>query len=215
MAAPVTQQRSLGSELGATGVENDEQQLITGLRNGNAACYESLVRDYGGRMLAVARRFLKNDADARDCVQDAYLQVFRSIDNFEGRSSLVSWLHRIVVNAALMKIRARKRRPEESIDDNLSQFDADGQRIESETEITVSVEAFLEKKETRTMVRRCIDQLPESARNLLLLRDIEGYSTEETATLLGMTPGAVKTGLHRARGALRLLLEPMMREEEP
>ena len=111
MATPATHQQPSEPGSGEAKLENDEKTFITGLRNGDAACYESLVRDYGGRMLAVARRYLKNDADARDCVQDAYLQAFRSIENFEGRSSLQSWLHRIVVNAALMKIRARKRRP--------------------------------------------------------------------------------------------------------
>jgi RNA polymerase sigma-70 factor (ECF subfamily) len=191
-----------------------EQQFIAGLRNGDAACYESLVRDHGGRMLAVARRYLRNEADAGDCVQEAYLQAFRNIGSFEGRSSIESWLHRIVVNAALMKIRSRKRRPEISIEDERSQFDTDGQRIEHEVQNTLSVDEMLAKKQSRALVRRAIDQLPENARNLLLLRDIEGYSTGEVAALLCITQGAVKTGLHRARSKLKLLLAPMMREEK-
>ena len=213
MAEWINQDRSIELESGDNEIEKDEHQFIVGLQNGNHECYESLVKNYGGQMTAVARRYLKNDIDAQDCVQDAFLQAFRNINNFEERSSLKSWLHRIVVNSALMKIRARKRHPEEFIEDKTSQFDANGYRIDAETEVVKSVELLLIKEETRSMIRGCIGQLPESARILLLLRDIEGYTTAETATLLRITNGAVKTGLHRARGKLKLLLESMMHGE--
>ncbi len=168
----------------------------------------------GGRLLAVARRMLRDEEDARDCVQEAFLQAFRSIDKFEARASLGTWLHRIVVNAALMKIRARERRPEEAIEELLPQFDADGLRLEPEAELAVSLETQLASAETGAAVRRAIDRLPAGYRNLLLLRDIEGYDTEEAAALLGLTRGAVKTRLHRARAALKTLLEPIMRGEQ-
>ncbi len=193
---------------------SDERQLVARLRVGDDASYEQLVRTYGGRMLAVARRLVRNEEDARDCVQEAFLQAFRNIEKFEQRASLGSWLHRIVVNAALMKLRARARRPEESIEDLLPQFDADGQRTAPEAELAVSLE-LLESREVREAVRRSIDQLPDGYRNVLLIRDIEGYDTEETAKLLGLTPGAVKTRLHRARTALKSLLAPVIREGKP
>ena len=198
------------------GVEDlsDERQLVARLRVGDDASYEQLVRTYGGRMLAVARRLVRNEEDARDCVQEAFLQAFRNIEKFEQRASLGSWLHRIVVNAALMKLRARARRPEESIEDLLPQFDADGQRTGPEAELAVSLE-LLERREVREAVRRSIDQLPDGYRNVLLIRDIEGYDTEETAKLLGLTPGAVKTRLHRARTALKSLLAPVIRGGKP
>ncbi len=193
---------------------SDERQLVARLRVGDNASYEQLVRTYGGRMLAVARRLVRNEEDARDCVQEAFLQAFRNIEKFEQRASLGSWLHRIVVNAALMKLRARARRPEESIEDLLAQFDADGQRTGPEAELAVSLE-LLESREVREAVRRSIDQLPDDYRNVLLIRDIEGYDTEETAKLLGLTPGAVKTRLHRARTALKSLLAPVIRGGKP
>ncbi|MEE9598765.1 MAG: sigma-70 family RNA polymerase sigma factor [Acidiferrobacterales bacterium] len=193
---------------------SDESQLVARLRVGDGASYEQLVRTYGGRMLAVARRLVRNEEDARDCVQEAFLQAFRNIEKFEQRASLGSWLHRIVVNAALMKLRARARRPEESIEDLLPQFDADGQRTGPEAELAVSLE-LLERREVREAVRRSIDQLPDGYRNVLLIRDIEGYDTEETAALLGLTPGAVKTRLHRARTALKSLLAPVIRGGKP
>ena len=214
MVKTITLTRSLELESGENKMERDEHQFIIGLRNGDPECYESLVRNYGGQMLTVAKRYLKNDVEAPDCVQDSYLQAFRNIKNFEERSSLKSWLHRIVINSALMKIRASKRHPEEFIEDNPSQFDANGCRIGPKAEIAISVELLLVKEEARAMVRRCIDQLPKSARILLLLRDIEGYTTSETAALLGITKGAAKTGLHRARGKLKLLLESMINMED-
>lgn len=122
----------------------DERQLMDGLRRDNPESYERLVKTYGGRMLAVARRFTRNEEDARDCVQVAFLQAFQNISGFEQRSSLATWLHRIVVNAALMKLRSRERRPETSIDDLLPEFDGSGMRLESESGIQIPLETLLE-----------------------------------------------------------------------
>jgi RNA polymerase sigma-70 factor (ECF subfamily) len=195
-------QQKMNAEINTVKI-SDESEFIQRLQKGDSASYEVLVRNYGGKMLAVAKRYFKNNSDAEDCVQDAYIQAFRSIHSFEGRASLYSWLHRIVINAAFMKIRGRKRRPEEFIDDNQALFDAQGKRFELEDEITLSIEDMLVDEEARLAVRGHIKQLPETLRNLLLLRDIEGYSTEQAAELLGASPGAIKTGLHRARKLLK------------
>ena len=117
----------------AGGGGEGESALLERLRAGEAAAFERLVREQGGRMLAVARRFLREDEDARDAVQDAFLSAFRSLDSFEGQAKLSTWLHRIVVNAALMKLRARKRRPEESIEELLPRFLEDGHQAEPAT----------------------------------------------------------------------------------
>src|SRR5262245_52418857 len=103
-----------------------EPKLLERLLAGEEAAYEQLVRTYGGRMLAVARRFLPVEEDARDAVQDAFLSAFRSIRRFEGNAQLSTWLHRIVVNAALMKLRTRRRKPEQSIEDLLPGYLEDG-----------------------------------------------------------------------------------------
>ncbi len=189
-----------------------ETQLVDRLRDGDEATYEHVVRTYGGRLVAVARRIVRNEEDARDCVQDAFLQAFRGIRRFEGRSSLGSWLHRIVVNAALMRIRSRERHLEDSLEELMPHFDEDGMRTEPEAALSGSLEALLESKQVRQSVRRSIDRLPDGYRNVLIARDIEGYNVEETAALLGLTPGNVKVRLHRARTALKTLLAPVMRE---
>lgn len=202
----VVSKRALETSLGVS----DELELIAGLRNGDDACYERLVTTYGGRMLAVARRILRAEEDVRDCVQDAFVQAFRGIQGFEERSSLGSWLHRIVVNTALMKIRSRARRPEDSLEDLMPQFDEHGFRIEPTDELSAPVETLFEQRQTKELVRRTIDQLPDDYRNVLIARDIEGYDTQETAVLLGITPGAVKVRLHRARTALKSLLKSVV-----
>ena len=157
--------------------------------------------------MTITRRYLKSEADVQDSVQDTFLQAFRSVGKFEGRSSIKSWLHRIAVNSALMKIRAQGRRMEELEDDSASLFDDRGKRIETEPEIGHSAEDVAINNETLTAVREHIEQLPELSRNLLLLRDIEGYSTEETAELLNISVASVKTGLHRARKSLKKQIE--------
>jgi RNA polymerase sigma-70 factor (ECF subfamily) len=193
------------------GSHADEAALLAALRAGDESAYETLVRTYGGRMLAVARRFLRNEQDAQDAVQDAFISAFKSIDNFEGGSRLSTWLHRIVVNAALMKLRSQQRRPERPIDDLLPKFQADGHPHQATQNWAVTIDTAVQDRDMRRFIREKIDELPDSHRNVLLLRDIEEHTTEETAQLLGITPGAVKTRLHRARLALRELLDPHMK----
>ncbi len=186
----------------------DEAALVAGLRAGDETAYEKLVRSYGGRLLAVARRLLRNDEDARDAVQEAFLSAFRHIEEFQRSARLATWLHRIVVNAALMKLRSRRRKPEESIEDMLPRFQEDGHQAMPAAEWTRPSDEVLLRGEARALVRRCIDRLPETYRTVLLLRDIEELDTEEAARALRITPNAVKIRLHRARQALRLLLDP-------
>jgi RNA polymerase sigma-70 factor (ECF subfamily) len=137
------------------------------------------------------------------------LSAFRALGSFRKGSSLGTWLHRIVVNACLSKLRARRRRRETSLD-LLSAFDESGRHTAPLSPLSPHAEDTLAREETRAQVRACIDRLPESYRAVLLLRDIEVLDTEEAARALGTTPGAVKVSLHRARQALRRLLEPVI-----
>jgi RNA polymerase sigma-70 factor (ECF subfamily) len=186
----------------------DETELLARLRAGEDAAYEELVRTYSPRLLAVARRIVGTDEDARDVIQDAFLNAFRSLRNFHGDARISTWLHRIVVNSALMKLRTRKRKPEESIEPLLPAFLADGHYAEKFSSWGEQADTALSRTETQELVRQRIDELPESFRTVLVLRDIEGLDTEETARVLDTTPNAVKIRLHRARAALRTLLAP-------
>ena len=184
-----------------------DEELLRGLRAGEDEAFATLVRAHSGRMLAVARRFLSNEEDARDAVQDAFLSAFRAIDRFEGDAKLSTWLHRIVVNACLMKLRTRRRRPEGKIEELLPRFLEDGHQAEPAGQWQRGADALIESAENRELIRAAIDELPENYRTVLLLRDIEEYDTEQTARELGMTAAAVKTRLHRARQALRSQLD--------
>jgi RNA polymerase sigma-70 factor (ECF subfamily) len=189
---------------------SDEAELLARLRAGDARACEAFVRQHGGRMLAVARRLLRSEEDCADAVQDAFVAAFRSLHSFEGQSSLGTWLHRIVVNTCLMKLRSRSRKRDVPIDDLLPTFDETGYHSQPIRPWGDQALARLTRAETCAQVRACIDELPEPYREVLLLRDIEELDTEQTAQHLGINPGAVKTRLHRARQALRTLLEPVV-----
>jgi RNA polymerase sigma-70 factor (ECF subfamily) len=178
--------------------------LVSRLQRGDEAAFEELVRSHGGRLLSVARRFLGASEDAQDAVQEAFIRAFKAIHTFEERAQLHTWLHRILVNTALMKLRERRRKPEESIDDLLPSFAADGHQTVESREWS---DALLERKETAGLVRAAIARLPEPHRLVLVLRDLEERDTAETARILGTTTTVVKVRLHRARQALRTLLD--------
>jgi RNA polymerase sigma-70 factor (ECF subfamily) len=199
------------SEAGAP----DEQEWVERLRAGDEAAYAALVRMHAGRLLAVARRMLRTEEDARDALQEAFLQAFRGIDRFEGGARLSTWLHRILVNACLMRLRTRSRRPEGAIEELLPAFYEDGHRIDPGPPWRSEGADLVEQRELATLVRGAIDRLPEIYRNVLLLRDIEGLDTEETARLLDVKGDTVKVRLHRARQALRALLAPHFTGETP
>ena len=183
-----------------------EAELLAGLRAGKDDAFEALVRQHTARMLAVCRRILRNEEDARDAVQEAFVSAFRALPSFEGSCRLGTWLHRIAVNAALMRLRSKRRRPEESIENLLPTFKDDGHATFEPRDFSPTALQLVESGETRAFVRACIDRLPETYRVVLLLRDIEELDTAETALALDVTDGVVKVRLHRARQALRRLL---------
>lgn len=188
----------------------DERNLVLALRRGDDAAFEFVVRTFSPRLLPVARRLLKNDTDAEDALQDAFLSAFRGLDAFCEGARLSTWLHRIVVNAALMKLRRQRRKPESSIDELLPRFDAEGHHAIPIAAASATAESSITRDELHALVRSRIAELPDDYRNVLVLRDIEELDTEETAEVLGISIAAVKTRLHRARQALRTLIAPSL-----
>jgi len=186
--------------------EGDEGEIIARLRHGDEAAYESLVRSHGSRMLAVARRLLRNEEEARDAVQDAFLSAFRAIDRFRGGCRLSTWLFRIVTNVALMKLRSASRKPLESIEHLMPVFDADGHHVHRASTRADSAETQLIQAERMARVRAAIERLPTQYRSVVVMRDLLELSTAEVARTLGISDNAVKIRLHRARLALCTLL---------
>jgi RNA polymerase sigma-70 factor (ECF subfamily) len=187
--------------------------LLARLRAGDEGAYEQLVREQTPALLRVTRRLLRSEDDARDAVQDAFVAAFRALPRFRGDARLGTWLYRIAINAALARIRARGANDEVSLDDWLPRFVADGHSAEPFAPWPEDAGHGTEQRELRERVRAGIDRLPDAYRTVILLRDIDELNTEEAATALGISPGAVKVRLHRARQALRTLLDPWMRGE--
>ncbi len=188
----------------------DEAAFIARLKTGDAVAFERLVRETSGRMLAVAKRILQNDEDAQDAVQQSFLLAFRALRNFEGQAKLSTWLHRITVNTCLMKLRSRRKWPESRIDDLMPRFRGNGHH-ESMPELwNPPPSAGIERQEILREVREAILELPEDYRDVILLRDLGQVDTRAAAEMLKISESAVKTRLHRARMALRAMLDAKM-----
>jgi RNA polymerase sigma-70 factor (ECF subfamily) len=174
---------------------------------------ESMVRNNIAWMIAVADRLLADRALAEDAVQEAFISAFRGLDKFQNRSTLRTWLHRITVNTSLMKLRQLKRLAEQPIDEYLPEFDDNECRVEAVWQAIPSTEEIIANEQHCLQIHAGINQLPDAYRIVLLLRDIEGYDTGEVAQLLDISESNVKVRLHRARAALKKLIEPLLREQ--
>jgi len=196
---------------GQSPTNRDEAALLAQMQAGEDDAFEVCVRTYCNQLLLAARRILRNEEDANDAVQEAFLSAFKGLAQFKGESRLGTWLHRIVLNAALGRLRSRQRHPEKSIEELLPHFGEGEHQLDPPVPWKAAPEVPLQAEETRELVQRCIDQLPDTYRIVLLFRDIEGLTTEATAQTLGTSTAVVKTRLHRARQALRALLDPHFR----
>lgn len=175
--------------------------------------FELVVRRFAPRLLAVARRILRDEAESQDAVQDALLSAHRSLDKLRGESQMSSWLFKITVNASLMRLRRIKRLAEEPIEALEPKFLADGHRQDPGSPWCENPEARFGVQQLCELMFEEMARLPEAYRNVLILRDVQGLTTEEAAELLSIRPGALKVRLHRARCALRELMQPHLAED--
>jgi RNA polymerase sigma-70 factor (ECF subfamily) len=193
--------------LGATMHTDVTASLIDRLRGGDAVALEELMERFAPRVHRLAFGITRSEADAEEVVQDVFLRLFRKIDAFEGRSALGTWIYRIAVNTALIKRRGKRAALEVLIEDHLPTFKEDGHREGDRAMLLAdwseTPEAELLSSEVREIVRNTIAGLPDPYRIVLLLRDMEELSNEETAEILEDTVASVKSRLHRARMALR------------
>jgi RNA polymerase sigma-70 factor, ECF subfamily len=182
--------------------------LVAALRRGDPTAAEDLVAAYGNRAFHLARRITGSAQDAEEVVQDAVLSVIRKIDTFREESAFRSWLYRIVANAAYQRCRSRRGRGADvSLDQLLPVFDEHGHHVAPVADWSMSVDDPARQTELRMVLSTAIDELPADYRAVVLLRDVEGLSQQETAEALGLTVVNVKTRLHRARLFLRKRLE--------
>jgi len=191
-----------------------DSQIVASLQNGEVKAVDAFVRANIAWMVRTAERILKDRALAEDCVQVAFVKVFGGIDDFRGSGGLKSWIRKIVINEALGALRKLNRLREEPIDDLLPSFDGYGCRVEYRWHLRETPESLLASSQISGQVLAAIDDLPDIFRVVLLLRDIEEYSTSEVASMLDLEEGNVKVRLHRARAALKKLLQRVLVEED-
>ena len=183
-----------------------DEVLVARARNKDVAAFEELLGRYEDKLYRLAMRFVRNENDAQEILQDVFLSAWRNLPGFEGRAQFGSWMYRVPVNAALMFLRARNRHPEVMLDDieHAALNKAAEQSVHGSSEDwSQRPDEQLQSEELRRHIQEAVDALPDGLRTVFLVRDVEGMSTEETADMLGLSLPAVKTRLHRARLALR------------
>jgi RNA polymerase sigma-70 factor (ECF subfamily) len=178
-----------------------DEHLVLLAKNGDDPAFAELVKRYSRRILRVARNITNNDEDSEDVLQETFLKAYTHLDRFEGNSKFYTWLVRIAMNEALMKLRKRKTGKVVSLDEELSTGDDTVTR-----EIAVwdgNPEDQFSQHELRELLDKTVSSLPDGFRTVFILRDVEELSTEETADMLGLSIPAVKSRLLRARLQLR------------
>ena len=183
-----------------------DEVLVARARSKDVAAFEELLGRYEDKLYRLAMRFVRNENDAQEILQDVFLSAWRNLPGFEGRAQFGSWMYRVTVNAALMFLRARNRHPEVMLDDiepGVLHKAAEQSVHGSSEDWSQRPDEQLQSEELRRHIQTAVDALPDGLRTVFLVRDVEGLSTEETAELLNLSLPAVKTRLHRARLALR------------
>jgi RNA polymerase sigma-70 factor, ECF subfamily len=193
-------------------VRDDEAQLVSAAKAGDISAFEELVNRYERKIFRLGMNITQNREDAEDVMQDAFLKSYQNLDRFEGNSRFYTWLVRIAVNEALMKL--RKRRPNQvSIDEPMTN-DEDESVFRQIEDWGPSPEQKFAQTELNQILNGVIGELDPIFRVVFMLRDVEGISTEETGQILGISVAAVKSRLLRARLKLREKLNKYFRRSE-
>ena len=186
--------------------------LLSAAQVGDFTAFEAIVQRYHNRVYRLVIGMVKNPLDAEEVVQETFLSAFRGLGSFKYESSPKTWISRIAVNAALMRLRALRRKPLLSLEDHHAGCEPrDDVPFWAPSSWNRLPEAAALSAELRTTIGQAVDKLPEKYRLVLLLRDVEGNNTEEVATTLGLTCPTVKSRLHRARLFVRQELETYFR----
>jgi len=196
---------------------SDERVLIAAAQRGDASALDALVRTHQNRVYGFAMRMCRNVEDAKDILQETFLGMFRSIREFRAESKFTTWLYRIAVNACRKKHRRGVHDPtpeqELSLDELMPRPDSEGRKPEI-PDWSEDAEQALLRGELGARMEAAIDKLPREYKIVIILRDVEGFSAEETADLLKLSVPAVKSRLHRARVFVRKELSRYFEAEQ-
>jgi len=183
-----------------------DEELVAAYLKGNKAAFEEIVRRYEDRLYRLSYRMLGNHHDALDAVQEILVKLMAALLKFQGRSRVGTWVYRLAANTCLDIRRKRGRTAAESLEAAL-EFSPSTSLAILDDEPADNPDVYLEQQYRENVVRAALDKLPESQRRLLELRDLEDLSNSQVADMLGIEVGALKARLHRARQALKRVLD--------
>lgn len=180
-----------------------EEQLVKDLQAGEMGSFEQLANLYQKKIYTLSFNLTRNISDSQDVTQEVLLILFRKGHTFQGKSAFSSWVYRITINASYMKLRSRKKEPKVSIEDVLPAFNQGGFQYEKIQDWSENTESLLFGNETRNIIQKAVDLLPDKEKVVFILRDVEGLSSNKVGNILEISIPAVKSRLHRARLFLR------------
>jgi len=196
--------------------QDPQQKLIEKAQAGNQEALEKLFSNQSPALYQTALRLVGTPEEAEDVLQEGMLSAYRNLRRFEGRSQFSTWLTRIVINAALMRLRSRRSRPAVSLDERLAEDD-EMTFADQFPDSSPNPEQIVARRELEDLLRRNLETLSPVLRSAFILREMEGFSTEEAAEELGISQGTLKARLHRAKRQLSRLigraLRPVPRHE--
>ena len=180
-----------------------DEILVRDMKAGHMEAFNKIFELYQRKIYALAFNMTRNQMDAQDVTQDVLLTIYRKIGTFQGKSAFSSWVYRITLNATYMKLRNKKKEHYVSLDESLPNFNHAGFQNDKVSDWSKSTDSLLFSNETKKVIEKAVDLLPEKEKVVFILRDVEGLSTEKVGDILDLTIPAVKSRLHRARLFLR------------
>ncbi len=189
-----------GRDKPSAGTTPDDKVLVERAQHGDTVAFDELVARYADKVHRLTYKVLRHEEDAEDALQDAFLSAYRNLSRFKGESTFSTWLYRVAMNAALMRLRKRR--------DGMVSIEQPSDREDSRVTLQLADWAktppdMIINDELRTALERAVDALPEELSTVFRLREVDGSSNSEVAEILGLSVPAVKSRLHRARVALR------------
>jgi len=181
-----------------------DRELVIAVQRGDAAAYRGLVERYQNKLYHVIYGMVRNQEDARDLTQDAFIKAFKSISSFRAEAKFYTWIYRIGMNLAIDHLRKRKRRDHTEFDEQIAARDSQGQVAEIHQ--TDSPRKSIERKQIYSAIMSALETLPEQQKQVVLLRELEGLSYKEIADIVGIPEGTVMSRLYYARKKLQGVL---------
>ncbi|MDZ4784757.1 MAG: sigma-70 family RNA polymerase sigma factor [bacterium] len=185
--------------------EVTDLELVEQIKKGSEDAFDTIVNKYESKLFNLAMSFTRNQEDAEEVIQDVFVTLFRKIGSFQGKSAFSSWLYRITVNAAFMRLRKNRQEKSTPVEDITPAMEMENGELDKNS--FPSSETITLNDELKTILYGAVSRLPDEYRNVFILRDVDGLSNKETGKILTLSIPAVKSRLHRARLMLRKKLQ--------